>query len=69
MILLPGSEYIIINSQALISLVSGTSQKRCITFVIRRYLKVWGIWWEVLEIRGFQRICKDNCDCSEFRKH
>ena len=37
MILLPGSEYIIINSQALISLVSGTSQKRRITNVIQRF--------------------------------
>ena len=37
MILLPGSEYIIIGSQAIFSLVSGTSQKRRITNVIQRF--------------------------------
>ena len=59
MILLPGSEYIIINSQALISLVSGTSQKRRITFVIRHYLIILGIKWRVLEISGLWGIDKE----------
>ena len=37
MILLPGSEYMIIGSKAIISLVSGISQKRRITNVIQRF--------------------------------
>ena len=40
MILLPGSEYMIIGSKAIISLVSGISQKRRITNVIQRFWKV-----------------------------
>ena len=37
MILRPGSEYMIIGSKALVSLLSGTFQKRRITNVIQRF--------------------------------